>query len=264
MEGFMRKTLIATAVLGAVTAVSVSARADETPNLKGRFYVGIERMTGFGYTSTSVTSGAGTTATVDTQSAFSLNLLGASTSYAQVGSALGVVGTPVTLDAPRLAFDYNLLSFLTVGLGAYFSWASLRQERNGGDTTEAVHLTGFGLSPRVGATIPIGDRLIFWGRAGVTYGRLNADTPSRTLGGVTQSSSTYESLFWVNLEPTLLVKLVEHVSVGATFVVDLPVAAVLGQSTTATITGGSTTTVSSSVDLTQWNVGLQLGLTTWF
>jgi hypothetical protein len=257
MEGLMRKTHLAMAVLGAVMASSVAAKADEPQKLTGRVYLGIERLTGFGYTSTSRTRSAGATQSIDTQSAFNLNLFGASTYYS-------ITGAPLTFSAPRLAVDVNVMSFLTVGLAAFVSWSSIRDSRNGANTAETVHLFGFGLAPRVGVTLPIGDRLIFWGRAGVTYSRLGSGSPTQTMGGVTTSSSGYESLFWVNVEPTLLVKLVEHVSVGATFVVDLPVAGVLGSSSTVTLPTGTTTTTSSSDDLTEWNVGLQLGLTASF
>jgi len=253
----MRHTHIVMALLGALMATSVSARADEPQKLTGRVYLGIERMTGFGYTSSSRTQTlSATQSTIDTQSAFSFNFFGGSTYYS-------LTGAPVSFAAPRLAVDVNVLSFLTVGLAAYLSWGSFRDSRNGAGATETSHVFGFGLAPRVGVTLPIGDRLIFWGRAGVTYSRLGSATPTRTSGANTADSSGYESLFWVNIEPTLLVKVVEHVSVGATFVVDLPVAGVLGRSSSVTGPTG-TITSSSSDDLSAWNVGLQLGLTAWF
>jgi hypothetical protein len=254
----MRKTHLAVAVLGAITAMSASARADDPPNLKGRMYLGIERMTGFGYTSATRTQTlSATQSTVDTQSAFNFNLFGGSTYYS-------LAGAPLSFSAPRLAFDVNILSFLTVGLAAYLSWGSFRDSRNGVSPTETTHLFGFGLAPRVGVTVPIGDRLIFWGRAGLTYSRLGSGNPTRVNAGVTTDSSSYESLLWVNVEPTLLIKLVEHVSIGATLVVDLPVAGALGRSSTVTLPTGTTTTTSSSDELSAWNVGLQFGLTAWF
>ena len=242
----MRKTLMVVAVLGTIVATGGPARADEPVKLTGRVYLGIERMTGFAYTSSSGTGQS------QTASAFGLNLFGASTLYS-------MTGVPITYGAaPRLAVDVNVLSFLTVGLAAYLAWGSLD---GGGSTTERAHFFGFGFAPRVGVTVPIGDRFIFWGRAGATYERLGTDGPTQ---GTTGSITSYESALWVNLEPTVLVKLVEHVSLGATFVVDLPVAGVSGISLTETLPGGSTTTRSASSDFTAWNVGLQLGLTAWF
>ena len=243
---------------------SVQALAQDEPGkekLKGRVSIGIERAFGFGFGSTTATSTQpgprGTTVeNTATQSGFMVNVLGAATSSAS--------GAPITINSPRIAFDYNIIENLTLGLSAYFAWASIRSSDNGAPTQEDSHLFGFGLAPRVGVMLPIANRLTFWGRAGLTYSRLGTGTPDRvTGGGGTRSTSDYESLFWLNVEPTLLITIAPHVAVGTALVLDVPLAGVNGRSQTTTVPGGATTTVSSSVDETVWNVGLQFGLTVW-
>ena len=142
--------LLATVVVSAAAGAGAirEARADEP--LKGRVYVGLERATGFSYTTVSGTSdglaGGGSTAKTA-----NLNFFGVATSYAEAG-------TPVSFGSPRLAIDVNVLESLTVGVAAYVSWTSLAT-----GSSDAEHLVGFGIAPRVGVTVPIADRVLSGG-----------------------------------------------------------------------------------------------------
>ena len=98
----------------------------------------------------------------------------------------------------------------------------------------------------------------------MTYSRLGSSTPGASLGtSTTSGESRYESLFWVNLEPTLVFKIVDHVGVSMSGILDIPVSGAVGSSETTTVNGVSASN-STSESVTVWNGGLQFGLTTWF
>lgn len=213
--------------------------------------VGIERAFGFAYasnTASSSTTVGATTVTRETNSTTTtLNLFGAGFTSASSGAAL-VYGPP----PPRLAVDYELANHLTVGAAAYFSWASYAVE----GLTSSVSSTGFGLAPRVGFALALGDRFAFWPRAGLSFGYAST-TPENPSSGRTTTSS-YLTLT-LNVEPTLVYMPAAHFGFTAMVFGDIPL---VGNVTTRTVVTTGATTVETTLESTYKQVvfGLQFGI----
>lgn len=240
------------AVFGAV-ALGLVAAAPEAAAQTGGWRLSVERVAGFAYsslTSSSTTTAGGVTVTTSRSTAWSsLNLLG-SIPYGAGGVGALPGGLPT-----RLALDYELASHLTVGLAAFLVWNSFNVE---GDE-DGLATFGFGIAPRVGYSIRLGDRLHFWPRAGVTFSRVGSSPDDRVSGGTTTSTTIAYTAFWVNLEPTLVYEPVDHFGLTLAVVGDIPLT---GDSTTTRVvtSGGNRVETTISSDQRLLTVGLQFGV----
>lgn len=213
--------------------------------------VSVERAFGFSYASNTASSSVaalGVTVTRESSSSqTTFNLFGAGFSSAGVAAAsLALSTTP-----PRFAVDYELSNRLTVGAAAYFAWTSYAAE--GSSTNPSA--VGFGLAPRVGIALNLGDRVSFWPRAGLSFGYTSASPLSV---GATSSSTSYLSLS-LNLEPTLVYMPAPHFGVTATVFGDIPLVGNVTSKSTTTV-GATTVETTTESTFKQLVFGLQFGV----
>lgn len=75
---------------------------------------------------------------------------------------------------PRLAFDWLPVQNLTLGGAAWLYADLLAINSSGGTSTDQAKLTYWGVAPRVGYIIAMGDKVSFWPRAGVEYNNVSS------------------------------------------------------------------------------------------
>lgn len=209
----------------------------------------VDRLFGFGYssiTSGSVSTTGGVTVTREsTTDVVGFNVLNSGFGVAGVasGNALFAAGQP-----PRLGFDYELPMHLTFGAAAFFSWSSLSD----GDNDE-ISAVGFGVAPRVGYYLTLGESLAFWPRAGISFAYLGAKlTDSSAPATPTDISVVGLSL---NVEPTFVLMASRGFGFTGALVVDVPL---VGDVSTSRTVGS--TVISTDTTLKQLFVGLQFGV----
>ncbi len=145
---------------------------------------------------------------------------------------------------PRLAFDWLPVQNLTLG-GAAWLYADLAATNSsGGTSTDQAKLTYWGVAPRVGYIIAMGDKVSFWPRAGVEYNNVSSSDGSLS---VTQ--------FAVDLEAMLVISPWNHFGFTVGPTADIPISG--KQTLTAAAGGGGGTT---SVDSSMLQVGLSAGM----
>ena len=79
---------------------------------------------------------------------------------------------------PRLAFDWLPVQNLTLGGAAWLYADLLATNSSGGTSTDQAKLTYWGIAPRVGYIIAMGDKVSFWPRAGVEYNSVSSSDGS--------------------------------------------------------------------------------------
>ncbi len=218
-----------------------------------RVRLGVERLFGFTYnsvtSSSTTTMGAVTTTRETTSEIVALNLFGASFSSSVAPAQIGLFAV---VQAPRLAIDFEVAPNLTVGGAVFFAWSSLSDPDGNG-----VSVTSFGVAPRVGYWLALGDRFAFWPRAGVTFSYASS-SPRTTAATTTSSSNSYLPL-WVNIEPTFAYALADHFALTFGGICDIPVIGDVSATTRVT-TGGATTEVTRDSTLKQFVIGATFGV----
>ncbi|MFO0604485.1 MAG: hypothetical protein U0324_14990 [Polyangiales bacterium] len=216
----------------------------------------LDRAFGVGYTSattsSSITVGGATVTRESTTTGVGLSLLGVG--YNSVSPSAVLVAVVPVHQPPRLALDYELASHLTLGASAFFSYGQATDAD--GDGASAF---GFGVAPRVGYSLALGDRLILWPRVGVSFSYASASPIRSGTSTVTTSSSTSYTSLSLNVEPTAVFMLASQFGLTAGVVVDVPL--VGSVTTTSTVMSGSTrteTTTDGTLKLLYF--GLQFGV----
>ena len=157
-----------TALVCAGAAREASAQEANGLGEKGELIVTADRlMPLFSYSSQTVTATQNGTDTKTSDSGASIALL--------FGSDTSIPINPHTV--PRLAFDYSVINHLTVGGAVVVGFGlggSHKVETNNGSTTnssknDADKTTVFGIAPRVGYVLPLGQTFGFWPRAGFAF-----------------------------------------------------------------------------------------------
>ncbi len=165
---------------------------------------------------------------------------------------------------PRFSLDVTVIPHLTLG-GSVYAYFQLGNSNTGTDaqgvsvTTENAKATFFGLAPRVGYILPIGDTFAFWPRGGLSFNDVGISTPTITnpAGRVTGGGSGTVTQWAIDLEPTFVFTPFPHMGITGGAALDIPFAG--SQSATNPVNG---TTIS--VPSTQLHFGLNLGLLVWF
>jgi hypothetical protein len=212
---------------------------------QGQFIVSADRlMPLFAYESEKHANGDGTT---DTTTVTSLT-------FVTHGPALITV-----YNVPRFALDYVVWKHLTVGgsAWAYFQLGDSRTTSAPGQadvTVDQPKITYWGLAPRVGWILRLGDLFAFWPRGGISFTD-NESKQTRHMGNVTVDETNTLTQWAIDLEPMFAFTPVPHAAITAGPVVDIPFAGSVSNSA-----GG--TTVSN--DETMFHFGLTAGLLIWF
>jgi hypothetical protein len=166
-------------------------------------------------------------------------------------------------NVPRLAFDYSVGGGLTVGASAMvFVTLSAKEEVETGGTSrseDSGKATAFGIGPRIGYVLPLASIASFWPRVGFSYTTLKVESPERTVGTDTISSSTSQSQAAVHFEPLFAITPVSHFAFTIGPVVDIPLT---GTQKSESKRNGVTT--SSEFDVSYMHFGLTAGLLGYF
>jgi len=199
------------------------------------FIVSLDRMMGFGFWSVSASQNgfSQTTSGVEGQ------LLVAATSPDAVPASV--------YHTPRIALEGVIGGGFTLGGSAGVMLANSSQSASGGGaSTGGPGLFMFVVEPRIGYLVQLGDKFVFWPRAGFSaFEYSQSSTP--TGGGAT--STTSASGFAVDLEPTILLRALPTAGFSATALADIGVGGSFSQT-------GST---GGNIGVTSMNFGLTFG-----
>jgi hypothetical protein len=157
---------------------------------------------------------------------------------------------------PRLGFDWIPVQNLTLG-GAAWLYTDLSSSITAAPasgpstTTQTPKVTYWGVAPRIGYIIPMGDKLSFWPRAGVEYHNVQESNVGAGSQSVTQFAFEAEAL--------LVISPWNHFGFTVGPTLDAPLS---GEQTSAntTTTGTMTTTTTVRENSAMWQVGLSAGM----
>jgi hypothetical protein len=231
----------------AVAALSVasSARAEEGQGThrfgSPGFIVSADRLLPLvSYESIKTTQSDGSS---DTQSRTSIALMN--------NAPFGAFSTFYNL--PRLAFDWLPIQNLTLG-GAAWLYMDLQASDSlspagggGSKSSDQPKITYWGVAPRIGYIIPMGDTLSFWPRAGVEYHHVSSSDVGQGSGSIEQFSAEVEAL--------LVISPWNHFGFTVGPTVDIPIS---GSQTM--VSSGATGSTSANVSTSMWQVGVSAGL----
>jgi hypothetical protein len=157
---------------------------------------------------------------------------------------------------PRLGFDWLPIRNLTLG-GAAWLYTDLqstdsKSPAGGGSSknNDQPKVTYWGIAPRVGYIIPLGEKLFFWPRAGVEYHNVSTSDVGYGSGSTTQ--------FAIEAEALLVISPWNHFGFTVGPTLDVPVSG--EQTTTSPPVNGGTTSISTRVDSAMFQVGLSAGM----
>ena len=242
-------TKITASAVATVLAYAAAANAEEGqgPHRFGAkgFIVSAERLIPLtSYESVKTTQSDGTS---ETKSSLSLGLL-SNAPYASFGTFYNL---------PRLAFDWLPIPNLTLG-GAIWAYTQLtstdsRSPGNGSSTSnDQPKVTYWGLAPRIGYVVRLGDVVSLWPRAGVEYHNVSA---SSVAGSVSPSIDQ----FALDADVLLVISPWNHFGFTVGPTVDIPLS---GKSTSASMTGTGTTgaATATSFDSAMFQIGVSGGM----
>ena len=168
---------------------------------------------------------------------------------------------------PRLGLDVVVAQGLTLG-GSAWVYTDLSQsvdQKSAAATNipsqDLPKTTYWGVAPRVGYIVPIGDVVAFWPRVGIEYHKEDASTVHNSAGGITLTSGGgQEYQLAADVEAGLVVTPISHVGIMATVYGAIPI---VGGTSGLDLNGfstGSTDHFSTS----QLAIGLTFGLMAYF
>ena len=245
----MRAWTIGVGITIATLAMTSSARAEEGEGKhkfgNPGFVVSADRLLPLlSYDSTKTTENGAS----DTQSRFSLALMNS--------GPYGIFSSFYNL--PRVSLDWLPVQNLTIGLSTWLYTDLSSNETvspsGGGSskTSDTPKVTYWGLAPRVGYVIPLGDKVYLWPRAGVEYYNV-------TSSDVNGSGSGSVQQFAIDVEAMLVISPWNHFGFTIGPTVDIPITGEQTSATTST-TGMTTTTSTTKVDSAMFQVGLSAGM----
>lgn len=151
-------------ICASLASLSLATPSNAAPS-GGDFALGVERMFGFSYYSTSVEADS------------------AEAHVSGTSFSLGTTRDPLAYSAPRVGLDYFLDSGLTLGLAVGWATVSRKIEgegRVGGFTVQAdfeSESDALLLAPRAGFLLDLNETFTLWPRGGITYLATSADPP---------------------------------------------------------------------------------------
>jgi opacity protein-like surface antigen len=244
--------MIRTATVSAVVAVLAlagSARAEEgqgSARFGSRgFVVSADRLIPLtSYESVKTTQSDGSS---ETKSEVSLGLF-SNAPYTAFGTFYNL---------PRLAFDWIPVRNLTLG-GAVWLYTQLtatdsHSPANGSSTSnDQPKVTYWGVAPRVGYVVRLGDALSLWPRAGIEYHNVSASS-------VNGSASPSVTQFALEAEVMLVISPWNHFGFTIGPTIDIPVG---GKSSSPSATGTGTTgmATATSIDSAMFQIGVSAGM----
>lgn len=211
----------------AATTSATSTSQEAQP----RWYLSFDRLFGIGAWNVS-----------ESQSGQSSSSSGVSAAVL-VGTASPDALPAFVFQTPRVAVEYAVGGHLTIGgsLGFFTGSSNLGSGGNNGGPGLVMYL----VEPRVGYLISLSDRWVVWPRMGISvfeYSQSNS-----TSGG-----SLSESIggFALDLEPTLMLRVLPQAGCTATALADVGIGGSLSQSGSSAVNGASTSVTSSNYGVT--------------
>jgi hypothetical protein len=245
----MIRTTIAFAIVVGITASQAPARAEEgqgSARFASRgFIVSAERLIPLtSYESVKTTQSDGSS---ETKSELSLGIL-SNAPYTAFGTFYNL---------PRIAFDWIPLRHLTLG-GALWAYVQLNATDSvspaGGSSksTDQPKVTYWGIAPRIGYVVALGEVVSLWPRAGIEYHNVSASS-------VNGSVSPSVDQFAIDAEVMLVISPWNHFGFTVGPTIDVPIS---GKSTSASATGTGTTgpATATSFDSAMFQVGVSAGM----
>jgi hypothetical protein len=246
------------AAAAGVSASTASASAGDAHGFgeKGQLILSADRLFPFfSYSSQSVTrTNNGTTETVTEKGSSLVLLLGSEGPLQKVHTI------------PRVAADFTVIDRLTIGgaiiiafgLGGSTTTETVQNNQTTTQTADSPTRTTFGIAPRVGYILPLGDFLAFWPRAGFAFYSVR-DKATQVVNPTTTTVVTLsDTVFSLDLDPNLVIVPTEHFFFAAGPLINIPLA---GTRKFETTTGPQTN--SESRDLTIFHLGISLSLGGW-
>jgi hypothetical protein len=155
---------------------------------------------------------------------------------------------------PRISFDWIPVRNLTIG-GATWLYTDLQASTKIAPTSgpsmssDTPKVTYWGIAPRVGYIIPLGEKVYLWPRAGIEYHHVDSSDVGEGSSSVTQLAFEAEAM--------LVISPWNHFGFTVGPTLDAPIT---GEQTTANTSASGMTTVSNRVDSAMWQVGLSAGI----
>lgn len=257
-----RRFVLGAAVLCSILAGSAEASAAGDANgmgQKGQLIVSADRLFSlFNFTSFSVTRTVNGNSVTQSQSGSSMALLWGQEETVLEGG--GRLTDPHTV--PRLAIDFTVIDRLTLGgtLVLAFGLGGSTEVKAGNTTssTDSPTTTVFGIAPRVGYIIPVGEVLAIWPRGGFSF--YSQSTKSKdTQNNNTVTTSVSGSQFSLDLDPVLAIVPIPHLFFTVGPLVNIPLTG-----TFKTTVENGANTVERSDDLSIFHFGIAAGMGGWF
>jgi hypothetical protein len=157
---------------------------------------------------------------------------------------------------PRVGFDWIPVQNLTLGGAAWLYTdlsASVTAAPSSGPsvTTQQPKITYWGVAPRIGYVIPMGDKLSLWPRVGVEYYNVQESNVGAGSQSVTEFAFEAEAL--------LVISPWNHFGFVVGPTLDAPFTGEQTSTNTATA-GAMTTTTTQRMDSAMWQVGVSAGM----
>lgn len=248
----MKASLTALAAAALLVATTSDAQAAGHANglgEKGELIISADRLVPlFGYTHSSVTiPGNNNNGQIRETS---VNASGTSFLFGKDVSSYDGFGQPFNVHSiPRVAFDITIIDKLTLGMGFAFAFGfggSVKAEQVIGPnatrttTVDAPTSTMFGIAPRVGYIIPLGDVLAIWPRGGFAFYSVSfKQDVTNNNNGVVTTDKTTDTVFSIDLDPQLAIIPTEHFFFTVGPMLNIP------------LTGGRSHTISQAGRSTQ-------------
>jgi hypothetical protein len=179
---------------------------------RGQVILSADRLFGLSFWSAKLEGNNGATST---DSGTAINLL-----WGDNSSISGPYSTP------RLGLDFTVTDGVSLGGSIGFISRSGKNEASAGSgsatvTTDNPTVTGFAFAPRGGYILALNPLLGFWFKGGITYYTASSKTEV-TAGGQTQTDTTSNNGFSLNIEPELVITPVPHFGLTIGAVADIP------------------------------------------
>jgi hypothetical protein len=162
---------------------------------------------------------------------------------------------------PRFSLDYTIWRSLTLGgsILAFFTVGGSNTRVTNGQSVsnDSPSITLFGIAPRVGYIIPLGDLFAFWPRGGFSYYSLSSKTtgPANPGPGTTTVTDTIWQ-FAFDVEPMFALTPANHVAFTFGPAIDIPA---FGKHNT-----DPNPTNAASPDVASFHFGITAGMLAYF
>jgi hypothetical protein len=166
---------------------------------------------------------------------------------------------------PRVGFDYTIIDGLTLGgaaVVAFSAGGSTTVKNNGiGVSQDSPSTTTFGIAPRIGYIIPIGNVFAFWPRGGFGLYYESQKTDNGIINNNVPRYRTQSDTVWsIDLDPQFVITPVPHFGFNFGLLANIP----FPTGTQKVETTNGSTTVSVSNDLWVFHMGVSAGILGYF